>query len=924
MKGIIGKKITKKFGEETLFRESSFSFPSKGFFLVLGESGSGKSTFFEMLSGIDVLYAGELVVFGRDLKRMEEEKRSSFRLQNIGFLRQSYDLLPHENVIENVLFPSNYKKERKAFSFKALSLLKEVGLSEKRKSLAYTLSGGEKQRLSFARALILDPSILLCDEPTGALDKESALSLLALLKKESKKRLVIISTHDPSFFLKDVDGVYHIENQKILCKKALERSEQEGQSNALKKEKCSFPFLSWVKHSWRLLKSRKYRSVLSAFLLSLSFLGIGLSSYLSRNVTKKMNSAFSSLLGEKMLAMTLKNEKTPTLSDVRSLSLEEIENLQGSLPQTSQVCSSYLSSFEQLFKDGNEIYLKKGVRRFSFSSLSARSVNDFLCLSDYPKNPIFPSFPKTLEVDDVILGLPQNDLVALAKFLQVPWNYDGVGSCLERHNLSLTLEVRNEDWGYFDKQDFFLKGVMEFETPTLFHFDSLWNERIFEERMRLPSSDGTSFETPWTLYKSYGIKYIQEPELFLEEVRTSRFRKYLFERDSKRFDESHNEVEVKRKDNRFFVFSASFYRIEEEDVEKIKKEFGLQKYALFSEGSYRAFPSALSFGFKEPFLLGKDKEEVFRYSEGISKVPIKAIASFPSLSDTMALGSYLRPGSSSLSFSSNVSSLTEGRMPESLDEIVLSKTLSVRLGNPDVVYVAGARESRTEEDFHYRSYAMASLKVVGLCSLSGDFLLSHSHWTSDFFRFKLGVSAFTLEPRECVFYLNPQENGIALSKRLGSLYPKYSFMDPSSLIQSGVDETMGYLTTVLSFASWSLFITSFLLLFVLALLYLVENKKEGKYFYLLGISRESISDGFSAGMFLLLSIGAINALASLFAIEFAFDEVLSESFGVPFSFQIDFYPHLIVILAYIVSLFSVMLFIRYRLGKSDYSKRDVS
>ena len=79
-----------------------------------------------------------------------------------------------------------------------------------------------------------------------------------------------------------------------------------------------------------------------------------------------------------------------------------------------------------------------------------------------------------------------------------------------------------------------------------------------------------------------------------------------------------------------------------------------------------------------------------------------------------------------------------------------------------------------------------------------------------------------------------------------------------------------------------------------------------------------------AGMFLLLSIGAINALASLFAIEFAFDEVLSESFGVPFSFQIDFYPHLIVILAYIGSLFSVMLFIRYRLGKSDYSKRDVS
>lgn len=923
MKGIVGKKITKKFQDETLFEEASFCFPKKGFFLIKGESGTGKSTLFDMLSGIDTSYDGELVVFGRDFKRMKEEDRSSFRLQNIGFLRQNYDLLPHETVFENVLLPCGYKKAHKTLSFKANALLKEVGLLEKKKSLAYVLSGGEKQRLSFARALIADPLLLLCDEPTGALDKESSLRLLALLKKESKRRLVVINTHDPSLFSHEVDGVFEIKNHKIHCKKAFNLETNEGNEVSIKKEKCSFPVSYWIKHAAHLLKSRKVRSAFVILLLSLSFLGLGLSSYLSRNVTTKMEKAFSSLLGEKTVAMTLKNEKTPTVSHIRSASLSEVKAVQEKLSSSFNVCASYLSPFEQLFKDENEIYVKKGVRRFSFPSLSARSVNDFLLLSDYKKNPIYPLSPKALEVDDVILGLPQNDLVSFAKFLQVPWNYDGIGSYLSKNVLSLTLEVRNEDWGYFDKQDFFLKGVMEFETPTFFHLDPLWNESIFEERMRLPSSDGSSFKTPWTLYKAYGLKYIQDLEGFLEETRKEDFQKFLFERDSKRFDLSHNEGKITRKDNRFFVFDASFYRIEREDVLRIQKKYGLSQCSFFSEGSYRAFPSALSFGFKEPFLLGADKDEVFRYSEGLSKVPTKAIASFPSLPKKMTLGSYLRPKSDSLTFSSDASTLLKGRMPKSLDEIVLSEELYKRLENPQTVYVAGVIKNEIQGEFHYREYQEASLKVVGISSLAGDAILSNPYWTSDFFKLKLGASAFLLEPRECVFYIGSKEDGIALSNSLSAQFPKYSFMDPSSLIKESIDETMGYLTTVLSFASVALFVTSFLLLLVLSLLYLVENKKEGKYFYLLGISRESIFDSFSSAMFLLLSLGVTNALLSLLAIEFVFDEVLSESFGVPFSFQIDLFPHFIVFLAYIVSLFLVLLFLRFRLKKNDYSKREV-
>lgn len=921
MKGIEVKNLTKSFGKDILFEGANLSLPAKGLFLILGESGSGKSTLFEMLSGIDGVFDGRIVCFGRDLKTLNEAERGLFRLNNVGILRQGFDLLPHETVLENAILPvSRGGRDRKKNVLRAKALLQDVGLKEKIDAPAFALSGGEKQRLAFVRALLGDPSLLLCDEPTAALDEGNATLLAELLSKEAKERLVVINTHDPLFFWDYADGVFEIENRKIIAKKPVV-SKIDALTGSLSNEKQSFSPFYWLRHALHLLNAKKLRSVFSSLLLSFSFLGFGLSVFLGRNAEGKLSKAFEGILGERAITMSLKNETGPVLGSVFSASKESVEALLSTWPEQGSLCVSYLSSFEQIFKDQNAFSFKLGARRYEVASLSGRSVNDFYLLSDFSSRPIFPSSVSTLEVDEVVLGLPKSEMASLSRFLQVEPSFERVASKLVLGGVPLILTVENDDWGYFDVQTFYLKGLMEFEVPTFFHVDPLWNEIIFEERMRLPSSDGSSFPTPWTLHKAYGIKGIKDEEAFLKRSREFPFSDYLFERDSERFDSSHNEREKRRGDCRYFVFLADRYGIRRDDIESGSSLSGVSSFCPLPEGVYRSFPSALSSGFKEPFILGASKQEVLEVSDALSRVPKKAIASFPSVPKTVSIGSYLRMRQESLSFSSDLSALSSGREPQSIDEIVLSSSLYERLSCPEAVFVSGAVASSSEGDFHLRDYRSASLKVVGVSSLSGDCLLSSPYWLSDFFVSRLGMSSVLLEPRECLFY--PKKGGERhLLKALSSRLPSYSFLDPSASIGESLEDTMGYLSSVLSFASVSCLLSSFLLLLILSSLYLAENKGEGRYLFLLGVSKSAIFDSYFAGVFLLLGSGFLTAVSSLFAIEFAFDEALSASFGVPFSFSFDFYSLFAVFLAFVFSLFAVSLFIRFSLWRSDYSKRD--
>lgn len=190
----------------------SFSIDKGSFTIILGPSGAGKTTLLNLLGGMDSATDGNLVVDGEDLVGMKNKELTLYRRNKVGFVFQFYNLMPNLTALENVELASEICKD----AYDPMEILEKVGLEERASAFPTTLSGGEQQRVSIARAIAKNPQILLCDEPTGALDYKSGKEILRLLHDMSKKegKTVILVTHNSA--LKDMgDKVIKVKNGKI-------------------------------------------------------------------------------------------------------------------------------------------------------------------------------------------------------------------------------------------------------------------------------------------------------------------------------------------------------------------------------------------------------------------------------------------------------------------------------------------------------------------------------------------------------------------------------------------------------------------------------------------------------------------------------------------------------------------------------------
>lgn len=183
------------------------------FVVVLGPSGAGKSTLLNLLGGLDSPTSGEILVEGKNIATLTENELAEYRAEKVGFVFQFYNLVPTLTVHENVALVKEICKN----PISATKMLQEVGLADHLKNFPAELSGGEQQRVSIARALAKNPKILLCDEPTGALDSETGVLVLKLLLKMAKQygKTIIIVTHNQNI-AKMADVVIHVKNGKIL------------------------------------------------------------------------------------------------------------------------------------------------------------------------------------------------------------------------------------------------------------------------------------------------------------------------------------------------------------------------------------------------------------------------------------------------------------------------------------------------------------------------------------------------------------------------------------------------------------------------------------------------------------------------------------------------------------------------------------
>lgn len=193
---------------------ASFTIPKGEFVVILGPSGAGKSTLLNLLGGMDTVTSGEIVIDGENIENYNKDEMTKYRAENVGFIFQFYNILPTLTVLENVQIVNDIVKKPRS----AKAVLKDVGLEKHENKFPNQLSGGEQQRVSIARAIAKNPKLLLCDEPTGALDSKTGVEVLKLLKKccdaNNGENTVIVVTHN-SLIAEIADRVIYIKNGKI-------------------------------------------------------------------------------------------------------------------------------------------------------------------------------------------------------------------------------------------------------------------------------------------------------------------------------------------------------------------------------------------------------------------------------------------------------------------------------------------------------------------------------------------------------------------------------------------------------------------------------------------------------------------------------------------------------------------------------------
>jgi len=401
------KNVSKVYATEDIkvmaLNNVTLSFRENEFVSILGTSGSGKTTLLNIIGGLDNYTDGDLIIRGKSTKEYSDYEWDLYRNHSVGFVFQSYNLIPHQTALANVelaltLSGVNKEKRRK----RAIQVLKKVGLEDQLNKKPNQMSGGQTQRVAIARALVNDPDILLADEPTGALDSETSLQIMELLKEISKDRLVIMVTHNPDLAEKYSTRIIKLSDGNITddsnpCQ--VEKKEKKTIKNKVKKNFMSFKTALGL--SLNNLATKKGRTILTSFAGAIGIIGIALILSISTGVDNYIKSVEEDTLSS--YPITIEAQKIDATSLLESLrNAGEIEentqeetivtnDIMGNMINimTSEIQSNDLETFKDYLDEG-----KSGIE--DYANVIQYGYNLNLQIYKNSKNEIVKLNPNTL------------------------------------------------------------------------------------------------------------------------------------------------------------------------------------------------------------------------------------------------------------------------------------------------------------------------------------------------------------------------------------------------------------------------------------------------------------------------------------------------------------------------------------------------
>ena len=318
------------------------------FVAILGPSGSGKTTLLNIIGGLDRYDSGDVIINGVSTKKYKDRDWDAYRNHTIGFVFQSYNLIPHQTVLANVELALTIsgisRKERRA---KAMDALEQVGLREQAHKKPNQMSGGQMQRVAIARALVNDPDILLADEPTGALDSDTSVQVMDLLKNVAKDRRVVMVTHNPELAEQYATRIVKVKDGKIIG----DTDPYEPEESILKAPvhkrlgKASMSFFTALALSFNNLLTKKTRTILVAFAGSIGIIGIALIMSLSNGVNKYIDDTEKKTLSQYPLQIDSSSVSLMQLMMVNTDSWKASDpGMITEVPSVSQILSTVKSN----------------------------------------------------------------------------------------------------------------------------------------------------------------------------------------------------------------------------------------------------------------------------------------------------------------------------------------------------------------------------------------------------------------------------------------------------------------------------------------------------------------------------------------------------------------------------------------------------
>ena len=345
----------------------SLSFRDSEFVSILGPSGSGKTTLLNIIGGLDHYTSGDLEIDGASTKGFSDRDWDNYRNHKVGFIFQSYNLIPHQNVLENVELALTISGVKKAERRKrAEEALRKVGLGEMLYKKPNQLSGGQCQRVAIARALVNDPSILLADEPTGALDTKTSIQIMDLLKEVAKDRLVIMVTHNPELAEKYSSRIVSLKDGLIVQDSCPPKDEEEGKLAEIPSKKAKLSLSQSFYLSFRNLFSKAKRTAMVCFAGSIGIVGVSLVLAISSGISGYIASMQDDMLSgnpvsissstldiESLMASASTSTKTSIVSSAVKEGKINVDFVIEELIKTSKTTSSSLvsNSISQAYVD---------------------------------------------------------------------------------------------------------------------------------------------------------------------------------------------------------------------------------------------------------------------------------------------------------------------------------------------------------------------------------------------------------------------------------------------------------------------------------------------------------------------------------------------------------------------------------------------